>query len=65
MIEVAALWAIPCFDNYRASGISFRNPAQLPWIDEGLVLGIGENHHFSAEAYDWLLNKYEKLLEAL
>ena len=65
MLEVAALWSLPCFDNYRASGISFQNPAQLPWIDEGIELGIGANHHFSHEAYEWLTNKYEKLLEAL
>ena len=65
MLEVAALWSIPCFDNYRQCGLSFQNPAQLAWIDEGLALGIERNHHFSSEAYDWLLNKYEKLLEAL
>lgn len=65
MIEVCAAFAIPCFDNYRKSGISFQNPAQLPWIDEGLTLGIKENHHFSDEAYDWLLPKYEMLLAGL
>ncbi len=65
MLEIAALWSVPCFDNYRASGISFQNPAQLAWMDEGLELGIGENHHFSHEAYEWMMNKYEKLLEAL
>ena len=65
MLEVAALWSIPCFDNYRQCGLSFQNPAQLAWIDEGLALGIERNHHFSSEAYDWLLNKNEKLLEAL
>lgn len=27
MLEVAGLWSLPCFDNYRASGISFQNPA--------------------------------------
>ena len=65
MLRVAGLWAIPCFDNYRGSGISFQNPAQLAWIDEGLSLGLAENHHFSAEAYRWLLPKYEAALEAL
>lgn len=65
MLRVAGLWAIPCFDNYRGSGISFQNPAQLAWIDEGLSLGLAENHHFSEEAYRWLLPKYEALLEAL
>lgn len=65
MLEVCAAFAVPCFDNYRASGISFQNPAQLPWIDEGLTLGINENHHFSDEAYDWLLPKYAMLLAGL
>jgi len=65
MIEVCGLHGIPCFDNYRNSGISFQNPGQLAWMDEGLILGIGENHHFSDEAYDWLLPKYEAILEAL
>lgn len=65
MLQVAAAWSLPCFDNYRESGISFQNPAQLQWMDEGLELGIGENHHFSHEGYEWLTNKYEHLLEAL
>ncbi len=65
MLEVSALWSLPCFDNYRECGLSFQNPAQLAWIDEGLVKGADPNHHFSEEAYEWLLNKYEKLLEAL
>lgn len=65
MLEVASLWSLPCFDNYRECGLSFQNPAQLAWIDEGLVKGADPNHHFSEEAYEWLLNKYEKLLEAL
>lgn len=65
MLEICALHAIPCFDNYRGSGISFQNKAQLAWIDEGLSLGLPENHHFSDEAYDWLLPKYEMLLAGL
>lgn len=65
MLKTAALWSIPCFDNYRNCGLSFQNPSQLPWIDEGLSLGAAENHHFSQEAYEWLVNKYEKLLESL
>jgi hypothetical protein len=35
------------------------------WVDEGLVLGINENRHFSDEAYDFLLTKYEALLMSL
>lgn len=63
--EDAAPFAVPCFDNYRNCGLSFRNPAQLAWIDEGLSLGLGENRHFSEEAYRWLLPRYEALLEGL
>ena len=65
MEEVCRKYAIPCFNNYYNSGISFQNPAHKPWIDEGLVLGIKENRHFSDEAYDWLLPKYEALLMGL
>ena len=65
MEEICRKWAIPCFNNYYNSGISFRNPAQVKWIDEGLSLGLPENHHFSDAAYDWLLPKYEALLESL
>lgn len=65
MLEICALYAIPCFDNYRQSGISFQNPNQLAWIDEGLALGRPENHHFTGEAYDWLLPKYAALLAGL
>ena len=65
MLETAALWALPCYDNYRNCGLSFQNPAQLAWIDEGLSLGLGENRHFSEEAYRWLLPRYEAVLEGL
>ena len=65
MKEVCARWAMPCFDNYHCCGISFRNPSQLAWADEGVSLGLDPNHHFSDEAYDFLLTRYEALLEAL
>lgn len=65
MEDVCRKYAIPCFNNYYNSGISFQNPAHKPWVDEGLVLGIGENRHFSEEAYEWLLPKYEALLMSL
>lgn len=65
MISVCARRSIPCFDNYRESGVSFRDPETLKWLDEGIVLGIGENHHFSDEAYDLLLEKYDPILESL
>ena len=65
MEEICRIYSIPCFNNYYNAGISFHNPAQSCWIDEGLVLGINENRHFSNEAYDWLLPKYAALLAAL
>lgn len=65
MEEVCRAWSIPCFNNYYNCGLSFWNPAQLAWIDEGLSLGRPENHHFSDAAYDWLLPKYEALLMSL
>lgn len=58
--------SIPCFNNYYNSGISFSNFSQLGWIDEGIVRGDGaSNRHFSAEAYSWLLTRYESALAAL
>lgn len=65
MERVCRRYAMPCFNNYYNSGISFQNPGQLPWIDEGIVRGDAPNHHFSSAAYAWLLPKYEALLAAL
>ena len=65
MIKAGELWSVPCFDNYRNCGLSFQNPAQLSWIDEGLSMGLQENHHFSPEAYEWLVDKYQVVLEGL
>ena len=65
MLSVCARWGMPCFDNYRGAGFSFYNPAQCEWIDEGCVLEGKSNRHFSDEGYDFLLTRYEALLEAL
>ena len=65
MEDVCRKYSIPCFNNYYNSGISFHNPHQKVWVDEGLLLGINENRHFSDEAYDFLLTRYEALLMAL
>lgn len=66
MLTVAARYAIPCFDNYRMSGLSFQNLSQRVWIDEALALGEEKpNYHFSPEAYEWLLPRYEALLKSL
>ena len=65
MKRVCARWSIPCFDNYHNCGISFQNPAQRAWMDEGIARGGDSNRHFSAEAYEWLSYKYEAILEQL
>ena len=65
MKEVAEMYSLDCYDNYRKSGLSFQNPLQLAWIDEGLSLGLEENHHFSDEASTWLTTRYIKELERL
>lgn len=65
MERVCRRYSLPCFNNYYNCGISFHNPAQLVWIDEGVVRGEASNRHFSAEAYAWLTPKYEALLAAL
>lgn len=65
MEEICRMYAIPCFNNYYNAGISFYIPAHLAWIDEGIALGEGSNRHFSDEAYTWLMDRYEKVLESL
>ena len=66
MEEICHKWSIPCYNNYYNCGISFQNPAQRAWMDEALSLGQEKpNHHFSDEAYDWLVPRYEALLKSL
>ena len=66
MEEICHKWSIPCYNNYYNCGISFQNPAQRAWMDEALSLGLEKpNHHFSDEAYDWLVPRYEALLKSL
>ncbi len=65
MERVCRRWSLPCFNNYYNCGLSFQNPAHLAWMDEGVVRGDAPNHHFSKEAYAWLMEKYETLLESL
>ncbi len=65
MEDICHKYAVPCFNNFYNAGISFYHKEQLFWVDEGIAFGLPENHHFTSEAYDWLLNKYESLLRAL
>lgn len=65
MEEICRLYSIPCYNNYYNVGISFTNEAQLSWIDEGVWMGIEPNRHFSDEAYNYLMERYEPILMAL
>ena len=65
MEEICRLYAIPCYNNYYNVGIAFTNEAQLSWIDEGIHLGEAPNRHFSDEAYNYLMDRYEPILMAL
>lgn len=65
MEKVCRNRSVPCFNNYYNSGISFSNKAHLVWMDEGVVRGEESNRHFSAEAYEWLMPRYEHALAAL
>ena len=66
MLLIAGRYSIPCFDNYRMSGLSFQNLSQRPWIDEAMAKGAEKpNYHFSAEAYRWLLPRYAALIKSL
>ena len=68
MLEICRLKNVPCFDNYRESGICFGDAALSAWMDEGEVYnGSPEKatKHLSREAYAWLLPKYESLLQNL
>lgn len=62
MKEVCAAKGVPCFDNYRNSGITFMDSNLLDWLDEGLMLNSDANHHFSVEGYEWVEPIYENLL---
>lgn len=65
MLEMCALYGIPCFDNYRKSGISWHTDLQTSWADEGVSLGGSINRHFSDAGYDFLLPVYEQLLKGI
>ena len=66
MLRTCAYFSIPCFDNYRNSGISlawteYENPQNL-WADRGYVETGTRDYHFSAAAYEYLTPKYAAYL---
>lgn len=65
MLEICKAKHVFCYDNFHNSGVDFFDKNFVAWADEGIVdLSSSENHHFSKEAYKWLLPKYAALLAA-
>ncbi len=65
MIEMCGLYGIPCFDNYRKCGISWKTNIQTSWCDEGVYGGGSINRHLSPDGYDFLIPVYESLLKGI
>lgn len=65
MIEMCALYGIPCFDNYRKCGISWKTNIQTSWCDEGVYEGGSINRHLSPAGYEFLVPVYESLLKSI
>ena len=66
MLDACASLGVPCFNNYAFSGLSLAEydegiPA-YPWADSGLADGKDASHHFSAEAYEYLMPVYEHFI---
>lgn len=65
MIDVCRNKCVKCYDNYHDSGIYFQDSNLVQWQDEGISIGLNENHHLSSEAYKWIENRYETILAQL
>ena len=65
MIEMCGLYGIPCFDNYRKCGISWKTNIQTSWCDEGVYLGGTINRHLSPAGYEFLIPVYESILKSI
>ena len=67
MLEICAIYSIPCFDNFRNSGINFNNGAFLAQREVfDLKNSDGDfTKHFTEAGYDFLTTKYEALLKSL
>lgn len=60
--ELCGIKCVPFFDNFHCSGLFFKSSSLRAWMDEGISLGQEASYHLSAEAYRWVLPKYESLL---
>ena len=65
MIEICELYSIPCFDNYRKSGINFLNPNGYHTSRNLIFENQQYKKHFSAKGYEYLLPIYENLLKGI
>lgn len=65
MIDVCRNKCVKCYDNYHESGIYFQDSNLVQWQDEGISIGLNENHHLSSEAYKYIENRYETILAQL
>ena len=65
MIERCEYYSIPCFDNFRKSGINFLNPDNFHTKRNLIFENQQYKKHFSAKGYEYLLPIYENLLKGI
>lgn len=59
MEEVCAKYSVPCFNNYKASGICFQNAAQKAYFD------LNNTLHLTKLGNEYMANKYIHILESM
>ena len=65
MIERCEYYSIPCFDNFRKSGINFLNPDNFHTKRNLIFENQQYKKHFSETGYEYLLPIYENLLKGI
>lgn len=65
MIERCEYYSIPCFDNFRKSGINFLNPDNFHTKRNLIFENQQYKKHFSEAGYEYLLPIYENLLKGI
>ena len=58
MEEICELYSVPCFNNYKSSGICFQNQTHLSTYDVG-------NFHLNARGNEKMAKKYKAILNTL
>lgn len=59
MKEICGLYSIPCFDNYRGSGVCFQNSNQRVYYD------LNNTLHLTELGNEFVSYKYESLLKSM